>query len=319
MPILFDSLKKIEFKGDWEIIFINDHSSDEGPVFIQENSGSLPAPLRVINLDPDSKGKKMAIAKGVKGSQFPNILVSDADCVLPPDFLHASNEGFKKGFDLFFGPVFLKGNPFRPVQELEQGALTVLGLGLGKMGIHVLGSGAFMGFKSSFFVEARGYQGNEAIASGDDMFLLSAAKRMGKKIGRLNPRKGHQLTEGCSGIKEYFAQKVRWAGKVHFLNDKQISGLGMLWVLNYVFLLVIPIIFLLGKSTHLPVVFIFGIRLFFDFLLVFLASLVRKRIFVLLWFIPAWILIFFSYPMIIGLLIFSHKTTWKERPLIFGK
>ena len=75
---------KNSLKTPSEIIFVNDHSSDNSMDIITQNLGKLP--FQIIQLNKDESGKKTAIQKGVLHSKRTFILTQDADIEFSPDY-----------------------------------------------------------------------------------------------------------------------------------------------------------------------------------------------------------------------------------------
>ncbi|MFB1004566.1 MAG: glycosyltransferase, partial [Bacteroidia bacterium] len=87
----------------FEVIFVNDHSTDGGEVLIADYNGTLT--IRLIHLE-DGMGKKAAIKKGWESCQGDIIVQTDADCVLPANWLAAMLASFTNDHVLLAcGPV----------------------------------------------------------------------------------------------------------------------------------------------------------------------------------------------------------------------
>ena len=81
IPRLIENLAKLNFKGlDVEVLFINDHSSDDS-LDLLRNSGYF-----VHSLSVGHSGKKMALLEGVKLAKGEWILSWDADVEVHDDF-----------------------------------------------------------------------------------------------------------------------------------------------------------------------------------------------------------------------------------------
>ena len=81
------------------------------------------------------------------------------------------------------------------------------------------------------------------IPSGDDMFLLEAAKRRGYKIGVIDEPDYTAIVRPQTTWKAFFRQRMRWAGKAPHYTDKDIRRYGLIITLaNIVQLLCPPIL-----------------------------------------------------------------------------
>jgi cellulose synthase/poly-beta-1,6-N-acetylglucosamine synthase-like glycosyltransferase len=75
-------------------------------------------------------------------------------------------------------------------------------------------NGANFAYSKAFFKELNGFEGNENIASGDDVFLLQkAVSKTPKSVGFLYDSKSIVGTQTVKTWKELFMQRVRWAAK----------------------------------------------------------------------------------------------------------
>jgi len=88
---LLESIPLFQFHGDWEVIFVNDHSTDLGPNTINQWIKAHPS-ITVKHINNVQSGKKSAIQLGVENAQNNWILTTDADCKLPIYWLQSFSE-----------------------------------------------------------------------------------------------------------------------------------------------------------------------------------------------------------------------------------
>ena len=93
--------------------------------------------------------------------------------------------------------------------------------GAAGIGHPVMCNGASLGFRKAAWLQAGGYSGSEAFASGDDVFLMHAVKRHHAKIPVrfLKDREAVVETEAVGGLPAFFRQRGRWAGKASGYKD----------------------------------------------------------------------------------------------------
>ena len=68
---------------EFEVVVVNDRSEDDTWELLQLMKPVHPR-LRPVNIQADEKfnyGKKLALGVGVRAAKYPNVLLTDADCV----------------------------------------------------------------------------------------------------------------------------------------------------------------------------------------------------------------------------------------------
>ena len=83
------------------------------------------------------------------------------------------------------------------------------------------------------------------IPSGDDMFLLEAMKRRGKKIAVIDEPDYAAVVRPVPTWRAFFRQRMRWAGKAPKYTDKDILRCGALVVAANILQLLCPLIILI--------------------------------------------------------------------------
>ena len=238
---LLDSLRRQSYPEElFEVIVIDDHSSDDTAAFVEQH----PMPnLRLLylapHLDPAEKVlsyKKKALALGVEHASGTLIVTTDADCVAPPDWL-ASHAAFHEmtGASFIAAPVLFhrEQNLLQRFQSLDFiGMMAVTGAGIQGRFLY-MSNGANLAFTKALFQEIGGYMGNEQFASGDDIFLIqkAAARRPGK-VAFLKSREVTIHSLPMPDWKSFVNQRLRWGTKNASYKDWRITA-----VLGLVFLL----------------------------------------------------------------------------------
>ena len=83
------------------------------------------------------------------------------------------------------------------------------------------------------------------IPSGDDMFLLEAAKRHGLTIGCIDTTDFTAVVRPQTSWRAFLRQRMRWAGKAPHYTDPDIIRCGRFVVLANIFQLICPLIILI--------------------------------------------------------------------------
>ena len=126
-------------------------------------------------------------------------------------------------------------------QQLDFASLQ--GATIGSFGINkpFMCNGANFAYTKKLFLTLKGFEGNDIIASGDDVFLLQkAVEQFPEKVSYLKSFETIVATKPLNNWKDLFHQRVRWASKtkVYKSNFGKILGLIVLCGnLGFIFLL----------------------------------------------------------------------------------
>jgi len=223
---LLNSLQQLNYPADlFEIILINDHSSDSSEAIVKKFSG-------IQLLQSGGKGKKSALQTGMQHAKHPWIITTDADCEVPENWLHSFDQMIQqKEAKMLLGPVKYFDQPKFLAQFQQFEFLSLQGITAAAVyyKFPFLANGANLCFQKQAFNKVNGYNGNENIASGDDMFLLEKfAVTYPDKIYFVKNRQALVQTKAAQTLPELIHQKIRWAGKSRHLKNKLAMWIGLL-------------------------------------------------------------------------------------------
>jgi len=217
---LLNSLVKINYpKNKFECIFVNDESTDTSVKIIEEFLSKTALNFYVVNnLRESTSPKKDAINTAVQTANFEWIVTTDADCTVPKYWLQLFDQFSKVNNSVMMvGPVsynilntsFLEN--FQLLDFLSLQAATLGGFGIKKP---FLCNGANLAYKKTVFTELNGFQGNENIASGDDIFLFEKFyKKYPYRVHFLKSNQAIVSTKAMKSWKGLIQQRMRWAAK----------------------------------------------------------------------------------------------------------
>jgi cellulose synthase/poly-beta-1,6-N-acetylglucosamine synthase-like glycosyltransferase len=296
-----------------EIIVVNDHSTDHT---LDRATNALKkhfSRYTVISLGENEQGKKMAIQKAVSQAWGDIIVTRDADTVCDQaSWLKRIAFEFETNpCDLLIMPVTMNGrNTFSSAfQKFENLAISTIGFGMARNHLPMVCSGANLAYRKDFFIELNPYQGNQHIASGDDMFLLLRALKK-KAIIHTSNNPVQTVTE--PDLKSALRQRLRWASKGRKILTRPIFFCGLtLFLGNLAALIALLCLLIDGSYLHFGL-FTLSIKLIIDFLLLFLSARMFKIRFNPAWYIPAF-LFNLAYTPVITTLSFFVKPAWKGR------
>ncbi|NNK87804.1 MAG: glycosyltransferase, partial [Flavobacteriaceae bacterium] len=163
---LLKSIEVLDYpKDSFQVLMIDDHSEDDSVAIIRSFRASHPE-LRIsllTNSHADGIGKKNALISGIDRADFPWIITTDADCILPSTwlrslsaFIHSNN------LSMVIAPVSYRPNFTLLSQFQFLDFLALQGLTVGTFGLDrpILCNGANFAYTKSLFESLGGYQGN---------------------------------------------------------------------------------------------------------------------------------------------------------------
>ncbi|GAA3553412.1 glycosyltransferase family 2 protein [Snuella lapsa] len=242
LPKLLTSITLLEYPSSlFEVIFIDDDSNDHSKLLIKKTAASSPVNIRVIpNKRISYSPKKDAITEAINQSKYEWIITTDADCILPKDWLHSFNSFILENDTLCIaapvtyntGKSFL--DRFQLLDMLSLQGATIGGFGLKKP---FLCNGANLCYKKSIFKSLHGFNGNEDIAGGDDIFFLEkAVKAYPSQVHYLKCQQAIVTTATQDSWPDLLSQRVRWAAKTSAYNNwfGKLTGLVVLLMNSWI-------------------------------------------------------------------------------------
>ncbi len=202
-------------KDQYEVIIVDDHSTDSTAEMVQSFAGDG---VRLLRLDDQSYGKKAAIAKAVNLAQHGWIVTTDADCIVRTTWLEVLSQVIaKRKLDFVAMPVMFEENDsffhrFQSCDLLGTMGATLHGI---KSQQYHMANGANMAFKKSVFLRLKkaAYDQNH-LASGDDMFLIqNIALENPRSVGFIKSKELVVTTQAESTVSGFITQRIRWASK----------------------------------------------------------------------------------------------------------
>jgi cellulose synthase/poly-beta-1,6-N-acetylglucosamine synthase-like glycosyltransferase len=309
------SLKKLNYdKKLLEIILVNDKSTDNTKsIMLNKTKGN--GAFKVIDSDNTEtnnlKGKANAIDSAIKIATGDIILMTDADCIVSPDWVSETVKFYSDNVQMVCGftKINYKNSFFAKLQALDWiylQSLASCSSGIGKI-LSCIGNN--ISFTKSVYNNIGGYK-NIDFSVTEDLALMRRinSDKHYKVIYPVNAECA-VITEECKTIKELYNQKKRW-----FKGGLGINFLG--WILGLE-LYIVNLNLLIG-------IFLFDLNLFFALILIKFASelLIILPVYFKLKFKNIILLfpIFQVYFAIYGLLLpftflLNPKINWKERKL----
>jgi len=244
-----DSIRGQSYPKDlFEVMVVNDHSTDNTAAVIDEYAGQN---IKRIDLadhvnDHLNAYKKKAIEVGIQRSTGELIVTTDADCIVPPNWLQTIAALYEMRYPVFIAaPVSINcSNRFiEKFQALDFMVLQgITGAAVNKQ-MHSMCNGANLAYQREAFEKVNGFKGIDNIASGDDMLLMHKIfKRYPTKLLFLKSKDAIVQTAPVHSIREFFQQRIRWASKADKFGDKSLFPVLLVVYLFNLAMLVMPVI-----------------------------------------------------------------------------
>lgn len=238
-----------------EIIVVDDHSTDDTAAIVQQYADRN---VRLITLqeyvsDPINSYKKKAIDIAVQQASGELIVTTDADCIVPRNWLRNIAAFYQINGAVFIAaPVSIDPakNFIQLFQALDFMTLQgITGAGVSKK-VHTMCNGANLAYKRSAFFEVNGFEGINSIASGDDMLLMHKIyRRYPQQVLFLKSKEAIVRTAPVTSLAAFFNQRIRWASKADKYDDKRMFPVLLLVYLLNVALLLLPVAAVCSNAT----------------------------------------------------------------------
>lgn len=215
---LLNSLMEQTYPEDlWEIVLVNDHSTDHGPEIVNQFISEKKS-IKITLLNASGQGKKQSQLEGVQFASGSLIVCTDADCVAGKNWLSSVVSFYEQEHPLliFGAVVYNQGENFlQKFFTFEFMSLVASGAGSGASGLPFMGNGANLAFVRDTFLEAGAEAQKQEHASGDDVFLIQyLTQKYGSHTIRFLKNKASIIrTTPPRSLKAFMAQRIRWGSK----------------------------------------------------------------------------------------------------------
>ena len=204
------------------------------------------------------------------------IITTDADCLVQKDWLTIYDQYIQENEVKIVasGVCYVPKSGFLSAfQNLD--FLSLQGASIGSFGIDkpFMCNGANFAYSKAFFKELNGFQGNETIASGDDVFLLQKAVSFApKKVGFLLAKESIVATKPVTTWSDLFQQRVRWASKSTGYSSFYgkllalvVFGGNLAWIMSF-------LLWLIGLLDQNIFMLFVALKFIIDFILIYKTS-----------------------------------------------
>ncbi|MEN8228942.1 MAG: glycosyltransferase [Bacteroidota bacterium] len=316
LPDLVRDLARQSYPKDHvNVIFVNDHSQDGSKeslkLLIGNNSRFI-----CLDLPGDKSGKKEALSLAVQHAKSEWIIQTDADCRVGPQFI-ASHMAFreKHNSDMVAGLVTTRegaGGLLEYFERLDLLSLVGAGAGSFHFNMPLMCNGANLAYSRKLFHETRPYDPAGKLASGDDMFLMIGAWKLGKSLSYNASREGMVQTLPVRNLGELIAQRIRWGSKTVHYRTPHIQSVGLLVAITNFLILLIPVSLFLAPGYWHWLLLAFIIKTLGDFWILYRVTGLSGQRKSLRAFLPVSI-VYYLFQMVITAGSLFMPPVWKGR------
>ena len=297
---LLDSLTKIKYPEEkYEVILIDDDSSDN-TYSIMNNYAKKLSNWKVLQHKKNEtslRGKKGALTLGIQNSKGDIILTTDADCIVPPNWVKSMVSCFKDEVGMVLGhsPVEKRKGFFNILQRFDSLCEASAAAASTYFNKPCHSNGRNLAFRKKAFNEVGGYNKISQVGTGDDFFLSQLLRKSTKWkfIYNIDPD-SFVFTQSGTFSKEYLNQQLRRNSKAFYLT------LPFFLIASWIFLfhLFLAILLLFPSMIKIFLILVL-IKFFIEFLPVKLGANIFKqknilRYYPLMWFVYPIVIIVFS-------------------------
>ena len=275
---LIKSLNKIDYPNNcFEILFVDDDSTDNSVTIILNDIKKELDYQILKNIRKTNSPKKDALDLAIKKAKHQWIITTDADCEVPVKWLEVLNGFIVKNEAVFIAmPVGYKAkdNLLEQFQKIDFMSLMASTIGSFGNKKPMMCNGANLCYLKSVFKEVNGFENNQHIASGDDVFLM-------EKIHKTFPHKVHYLksdkvivyTKPEKILSGLLQQRIRWASKSGKTTNNLVKVVGLV-VFGINLLMSVFIIYSIASSfgdstiNYYTFLAVFGFKITLDYILI---------------------------------------------------
>ncbi|MBI3501579.1 MAG: glycosyltransferase [Bacteroidetes bacterium] len=313
LKLLSCLVKQTYPSSHFEIIIVNDHSTDRTAEFISAQKVSN---IKFTELPAGKEGKKSAIAEGIKHAAGQFIITTDADCEMGERWLESIAAFYEKEKPkMIVAPVLLKEekNFFEKLQSQEMLALAASACGSLYYHLPVLCSGANLAYEKNAFDAVNGFEGMEKTLTGDDMFLLlKFHKFFSGEIKYLKSNEAVVITLAEKNFSGALRQRKRWASKTFLYGFSHITLTAILVFGANFFIFLSAMLFIINVKFAFALIATLFIKCAIDYMMYHSASsFFGKKVYPLLFIAAS--LLYPVYVSALGLISPFTNYSWKER------
>lgn len=172
-----EALNAQDYTGTWEVICVNDRSTDNTAKILEEFAATHPK-FSVVHVPMDApfleSPKKRALETGFHAAKYEILMTMDADCIPPKGWIRSMAGRFRGNIAIVQGPKKNSGSPgiVHAFQKLETLGYTSIEAAGFSLGTPMVASAAALAYKKDLFFQVGGFGDLVHLSSGDDDMLV---------------------------------------------------------------------------------------------------------------------------------------------------
>lgn len=303
----------------FEIIFVDDDSTDNSASIINKwrMQNTAIATTMIENVRMSNSPKKDAINRAIPIAQFEWIITTDADCMWNEKSFSTYDNYIQKNDVKMIASSVVYEKSIGLLQRFQQIELISLqATTIGSFGVNnaFMANGANFAYQKSFFKDLNGFDSDNSIASGDDVFLLQKAfAKYPKQVQYLKSEDTIVTTSAETSWKSLFNQRVRWASKATSYQSDYGEMLAVFVFFGNLSIVVSVILTLFNLMSIVIFAALIIIKYLVDLWLLTLGNKFLKAEHLMIPLLSAIFYPFFSVLIGFYILIFGMKYNWKGR------
>ncbi len=222
LPYLFEQSYP---DNQWELLIADDRSTDSTPQILAEIKSNSTINIKIIRIEITPEGvspKKHALTELHKHVTGDIVLTTDADCLVPPEWISSMVHEFDKETAMVLGhSAYTKTTQINDnlwgIQSLDFLSHGIVAAGACALGAPINSNANNLAYLKSAFDEVDGYKNIETIASGDDDLLLHKLIQAHRNIKYCTNPDSFVETFPQDSYAGVWEQRKRWASKtIHY-------------------------------------------------------------------------------------------------------
>jgi cellulose synthase/poly-beta-1,6-N-acetylglucosamine synthase-like glycosyltransferase len=299
---------------DYEVVVINDCSTDESDMILLEIKQEFPH-LKIVTIAEHARyktGKKFALTLGIKAAKNEHLLFTDADCKPATlNWITRMAAGFTGSTQIVLGysPYTRTSNFLNPFIRFETLKTAINYLSAALTGNAYMGIGRNLAYTKTLFFGAKGFASHMHVLSGDDDLFVNQNATADNTTIEIHPDT-FTYTDAKTTLGGWFRQKKRHmgVGKLYKNNHRRALSFDALSGFLFYVLFILCLVF---KFEPLLAIGAMVFRLILQ-LIVYRKVFKRLSCGDLIWSLPFLDMIYYMYLNVFGLIgTFIKTTRWK--------